>query len=488
MEQGLTKQQVITVLTRSPHGVLTGYLDVMRACAKEDAEFAAHLVSWNEIHGSIRDSKVALPVASLIQNFPFVENSLAHMALLDPRNLVRAIRFGKTIGTPGYGNAIEKMVERYIRVRESKVGRFERAVLTHRASMKSLCALSHLKLTKYADDMLFKGKRYPGSSLEAVANLKNMSGLDAAGAIMQHRLPFLTVVSALGNRANDTDFVLALINSMSPAELVTNTKMLEKLGVKTVPALRSAYEAGLQKVAAQKTVSLKVTRAAEAMTDSGLKDKLVAAQEKQIAGSKGIEGNWLVLADKSGSMQAAIEAAVFIAAGLAKMVKGEVRLVFFDSTPRAVDVTGKTYDEIKEMTKHVTAVGNTSIGCGVQHALDCGWDVSGIAVVTDGGENAHPMFAPAYRSLCKALGRDVPVYLYLLKGQSFDVLSTNCNRDGIALQTYDLRGGVDFYSLPNLVQTMRASRYSLIDDIMGVPLRTLDEVFSEKEMNRELAA
>ena len=50
------------------------------------------------------------------------------------------------------------------------------------------------------------------------------------------------------------------------------------------------------------------------------------------------------------------------------------------------------------------------------------------------------------------------------------------NQAGIEMQTFDIRGGVDYYSVVNLVQTLRASRYSLIDEILATPLLSLNTV------------
>jgi len=44
------------------------------------------------------------------------------------------------------------------------------------------------------------------------------------------------------------------------------------------------------------------------------------------------------------------------------------------------------------------------------------------------------------------------------------------------LQVFDLPANLDYYSLPNLVATMRTNRYSLVDEIMAVPLATLASV------------
>ena len=36
----------------------------------------------------------------------------------------------------------------------------------------------------------------------------------------------------------------------------------------------------------------------------------------------------------------------------------------------------------------------------------------------------------------------------------------------------------DYFSLPNLVQTMNANRFGVVDKIMAAPLVTLDQVFA----------
>ena len=86
----------------------------------------------------------------------------------------------------------------------------------------------------------------------------------------------------MGGRLKEEPVLLSLIESMSPTELVTNTKMLEKLGVKSTPALRAAFENGLKKVAKSKAATLKTTQAAENVEDEQLAEKLRGAQEKQI--------------------------------------------------------------------------------------------------------------------------------------------------------------------------------------------------------------
>ncbi len=78
-------------------------------------------------------------------------------------------------------------------------------------------------------------------------------------------------------------------------------------------------------------------------------------------------------------------------------------------------------------------------------------------------------------------GKEVPVYVYVVGSQgSADHLAASMALHGYSIETFDLKGGVDYYSLPNLVKTMRTNRYSLADEILAVPLLTLDAAFKNK--------
>lgn len=482
-EAGLTKNAMISELTRSPHGKLAEYLPTTRAAAAQEPEFLAHLIAWNEKVGQVRDAKVGLPVASLSGTTlagELAENSFAHVALLSPRDLVRAIKFAREAGWQGRGKSYRRLVERYLRVREENWSWWERTALQHKESLKTLYTSFHVKASALAREIAVEDKAPKGTVFEQVRLLKTMPVVEAAGVIVKRRIPFLVAQGALGARMKEEPLVLAIIEAMSPAELVTNTKMLERLGVKERPALRASYEAGLQRAAQSKKVStMKTTRAAQAVGGT-VGQKLEALQEKQLD-SLAVQGNWLVLGDKSGSMQDAIEATRQVAATLARMASGKVHLVFFDTAPRLVDATGKTYEALLAETKHVLANGGTSIGCGLQLALDRGLEVDGIAVVSDSAENNTPYFAQVYGRAVEAWGKAVPVYLYKMRGEATQKLEITMEAAGHDLQIFDLRGGVDYYSLPNLVQTMRTQRFGLVDEIMGVPLRKLDEVFRVRD-------
>jgi hypothetical protein len=483
-ETGITKQRLIAELSKSVHGSLKEYVPIGKQGVQQEGEFFQHLVAWDRTHGQIRDSKVALPVVGLAfeKDEELVDNALAHIALLGPRELARAYRFGLEIRLPGKMRQLRRLVESYLHEKEQEKG-WDHLAIQHRGTLKELYSLAHAKPEKERTNVVLYGRNFDktkaplpkGSVFEVVANLKNMSPTEAAGSIMKYRIPFLIAMGALGAKAKEPDLVLALIGAMSATELTTNVKMLEKLGLKTNPALRGAFDKAMEKAATSKKATLKTTKAAEAVTDTVLKEKLQGLQDKQIKALGGPEGNWLVLADKSGSMSRAIEASRHVSATLAKICQGKVWLVFFDTNPMTVDVTGLPLDSIQKATRHITANGGTSIGCGLNRMLSEKMEIDGIAIVSDGGENTPPLFPEVYKRYIDFAQKDVPVYLFLCTGEP-DNLTPRMKQAGIEIQTFDIRGGTDFYSIPNLAQTLRASRYSLVDEILSTPLLSLNDV------------
>ena len=488
-EAGITKQRIVAELARSPHGKLAEYTPIGKQAVETEGVFFAHLIAWNHHNGQIRDSKIALPLVGMAyeKDPELLDNALAHLALLGPRELLRGYRFALEHRMPGKMGVLTRLVADYLHQKEQSKG-WDHLAIQHRGTLRELYALAHVKPEKERVNIVLYGRKLDrskapqpkGSVFEAVANLRNMSALEAAGQIVKFKIPAMIALGALGEKAKDTDLVLALINQMTATELTTNMKMLEKLGVKTNPALRAALDQALAKASTSKKNTLKTTEAIDAVEDEGLKEKLRSLQKKQIAAAGGPEGNWLVLADKSGSMAHAIEVARHVSASLAQFVKGKVWLVFFDSSPMTVDVTGLSLDQIKKATERIGAGGQTSIGCGLNRMLVEKEEIDGIAIVSDGGENTAPLFKDAYKKYSEFAGKEVPVYFYDVHGRSG--WKESINAAGIEMQTFDISGGTDYYALPNMVATMRASMYSLVDEILATPLLSLSDVLKTKEL------
>ena len=488
MEQGLTKQRIVAELSKSPHGSLKEYVPIGQQAVKQEGEFAAHLIAWNHKVGQIRDSKVALPVIGLAyeNDAELLDNAFAHLALLGPRELLRAFYFARELRPSGKMVKLRQLIGDYLHEKERDKG-WDHIAIQHRKTLKELYSLGHVLPEKDRTHAVlwgFKGKGDnkvllplpKGSVFEVVANLKNMSPTEAAGSIMKYRIPFLIAMGALGAKAKEPDLVQALIQAMSPTELTTNVKMLEKLGLKTNPALRGAFDKAMEKASTSKKNTLKTTRAVDAVQDEGLKEKLRGLQAKQIAAAGGPDGDWVILIDKSGSMNHAIETGCHVAGAMTQFIKGKVGLIFFDTSPMAVDVTGLSLDQIQKATRSFRANGGTSIGCGLNRMLVEKVAVDGIVIVSDGGDNTAPLFHDVYPKYAKFCDKDVPVYFYQLSGET-DKLTPYMQRAGLEMTTFDLRGSkIDYYSVVNTIQTLRSNQYSLVEEILSTPLLTLSNV------------
>lgn len=486
MEQQVDRKQLISVLAKSAHGSFEEYRDPCTQ-ALTDPEFYAHLAAWNHVRGHVRDAKIALPVGALAKpdNPAFAENALALLADLPPRMFEQGLTLFRDWKLPGE-RTVRRLVERYLRDMEADRRTWDRTALQHRDTMRALYGRYHIApggtKESYEDVTLMRHQAKVGK-FAVVRDLPKLPAMQIGSLVKQHRLPFLIVRGALGPRAKEQDVALALLESMTPNELVTNTRALQRLGIQTDPVLRAAYEKAVSALGTQKrrkgTVTLKTTRAAEVLKETGddvLSTKLHAAQERQLKQLGGIDGDWLVLGDRSPSMREAVEVAMQICGVLSKMVTGKVHLVLFDASPRYYDVTGKTYEDLRTMLSNMSLGSATSIGCGLQYIVQKNIQVDGIAIVSDGGHNTSPAFSDAYAQYVKKFDSEPTTYFYSLQGDA-DRLTAECKAAKVQLETFDLRRvNIDYASLPNIVQTMRVSRYDLLDEIYNTPLVTLDSV------------
>jgi hypothetical protein len=490
-------------LVKSTHGSLNDYVPLVLSAVKHDPEFLAHLIVWNLIKGEIRDSKIALPIINLRglskDDAEFAENAVASLATQDPRSLVKAYNFNKELTKTGlhikggHRRMLESGIKKYLETREGNVTWWNRTVIQHRNSMKELYAVSHFKPSDHAQAILFE-KKYSYKDKDhaifaKISNLKNMSPKEAAGTIINYKIPFQIALGSLGRKKSEyeknPEFLLALIEGMSGQQLIASTKFLTSVGVFNSPMLKSEYNKALERAKGDKKVStLKASKAMEVLKEdssisSDIMNKLSEIQEAKIS-QKTIEGDWLVLGDCSGSMSRAVELAKEIASYISKSVAGKVYLIFFNTTPRLFDATGKKLEDIKLDTKYVKAAGGTSCGCGIKYLQDKGIIVNGIALVSDGGDNSNPYFHDAYKAYSKKLDIEPTVYFYRVPGDS-DRVSSYCKNNGIFIELFDMTTKkVDYYSIPNLVSSMKTSRYSLMDEIMDTPLLTFNQVFQTK--------
>jgi hypothetical protein len=512
----LTRRQVLDLLTRAPHAS-TGraraehvplaeklrqtYAAVGQQAASEDPSFFGHLVAWNAAHGTVRDAKIALPTLALATSTAltldprYVENALAHLGTADIRDLVlRGIPFAKLLHV--HKKTLKRFAVRYVREFEAHP-QFHRRALLHHRSLRVLYERFHIAPAEHARP--YTHSKVAGAVaaigplqryLAALRALRTADTPEVGRLIREAALPWLAIGGALRPRfKDDKDLLAVVLMNLTAEELTHNAQAFQRLGLGDArwPQLREAYDRALRRKAAgvpKRGGGLKATKAAETLAEAGhaeLAQTVRQAQEITLDAMKqarGIEGDWLVFCDISGSMKGAIEPSRKIAALCARLTKGKVVLIFGDTDVEVFDVTGLSYQDIRQQTAHITDRGGTSLGCGLDYLLKQNVAVEGIAIISDGGENQPPYFSAVYARYAARFDREPTVYWYQIGGARYAITRTwgdTLKAAGIDVQTFDISGGVDDAALPNLVQTMRVNRYSLVDEVLQTPLLTLDQ-------------
>lgn len=482
MEKQFSQAQLVNQILKIGHGDLSVFTSTGTYAAQNEPELFGHLISWNTKHGQVRDSKVALPILALRGpvDDQLYENAAANLCLLSPRDLVRATRFHRELPRcNGGGSWLKRAVHAYIRHREFNRGMWNATAVQHRKSLKTLYSMNHIKPISWVQDILFEGKYPTGSIFEDIKNLKNMDPKQAAGTILNRKIPFLIAVGAMEGIKDKPDVILAMISQMTKAELINNTAMLERWGVMGDDVLHAEYKAGLEKESKGKVSTLKAKQAVKTVKSKKAKATLKDTQEKELDNLKGIEGDWLIMGDRSGSMHATITMAIELASFMTRKVTGKVYLVMFNTIPIFIEATGLTLEQIQEKASYF-ANGGTSIGCGLDLIREKNLMVNGIAICSDGGDNSNPYFHTAYKRYVSHMGIEPTVYLYHVPGDPNN-MEAYCERDGIQVETFEMGRNVDYYSIPQLALTMRTSRYALIEEILDHKLLTFNDVFKQKE-------
>lgn len=486
----LEKNKLIQQLFKMPHGNLNNYIDTL-TMSKNDKDLFAHYIAWNSSNSKITDSKCALPIIALRaftkQDKEYAENALACLMLLNPRELYKAYQFSKTLTqkgnviSGGWRKELQKVIQKYLNIRESNNNWWDKAVVRNRKAMLALYTIAHYKPSERAQSILFRKEYSKNSVFQIIKDLKNMTPLAACGEILRYNLPMSVVIGSGVKIQDNRDVLLAMISNMTGNELLNSSKMLQTLGAFNFPEVKSAYDISLEKAKTDKRVNIfKASKAIEKV-DSKIAKKLVTIQNEQEALLKKIDANVLILGDCSGSMSLAIEITKKIASVVSSNVSGNKYLIFFNSFPRLFDITDKTSQQIYEMTKNIRATGMTSIGCGVKYLMDYQKEVDIIIIISDGGDNTNPVFSKAYKDYCSKLNVEPLVYFFRTEGNSDDSLSNLCKNANIEIEKFKIDNTFDYYSLPNILSTIKRSKFDFLNQILDTPLLTLDKVFSYKE-------
>ena len=340
-------------------------------------------------------------------------------------------------------------------------------MLVARKAIKRMYALLHVAPGDRAQKILFDETPPADSRIFALKELvKAESPAEQARKIVEHAIPYRVAATVIKQMTPTVLF--ALIERMSPQELINNLGALNRRGAFDNADLKSAIEAKLQE--AKTAVRVSAFKAEEAGKVAGLSEEVRRSLEEvtdaQVKAKGRIDRPAALLIDKSGSMSLAIELGKRIGALISSVSSQALFVYAFDTIAYPINAAGTDLAAWEKALQGITAGGGTSCGVAVDFMTRKKQYVEQIIVVTDEEENTAPLFVEALKRYRETVKADPNVCFVRTPGAGTP-LENQCRAAGIMTDAFQFTG--DYYALPNLVPLLsRPSKLELADGNHGV--------------------
>lgn len=459
---------ILNSLLTTPHREVEKVAELHNDILELDPIFYGHLAVWYQRNGDVRDHKEVFIGNLLTSEVP--EHRGAGFMLVQefpPYQVSRIVDFLK-VQKQKVPRVARTAVTRYLRKREEKAYLFDRAALRGRKAMKHLYATLHIAPSERANAILFKNEP-PADSL--AASLKQLAKAstpqEQAEIIVERNIPYTVAVGAI--RELTPTVLVALINAMTPQEVINNLKMLKARGAMDHVEVKGLIDAKLDEAAKSNRVSaFKAMVAADvAELDEATVARLEKVTNEQIKRRGSISKPTALFVDKSSSMNEAIEVGKHLASLVAGIAEGGLFVYAFDTAPYPVKAKGTELTDWEKAFAYLKAGGATSVGCALEAMRLRKEKVEQIIIVTDEEENTSPFLHTAYDAYVKDMGVAPNVVIVKVGSASNYLEKTLQNKAQV--DTFTFAG--DYYSLPNLVPMLaRPSRLELLMEILETPL------------------
>jgi hypothetical protein len=509
-EQDLRLDILNTLLT-TPHRELAQIWPVHRDLVARDPRFYVRLAAWYADRGDVRDHKEMFVVALSLSDFEGHRDvGLALLRKMPPYEVVRVVDFihgrkktrkaragstgpqrqrgrraaraqtapaaaGPQTTVEEFGlfrnvpRGLKTEVTRYLREREADADWFDSTVLIARKAIKRLYALLHIKPGERAQQILFDEDPPPDSRAYALRELARAATPDEqARAILEHQIPYRVAATVVSQMTPTV--LLALIERMTPQEVINNLASLKRRGALDNADLKGLIEAKLDEAKTSQRVSALKTEAAIAAAGASgaLREKLEQVADTQVKAKGRIKRPSALLIDKSASMEMAIELGKRIGALISAVCESELFVYAFDNVAYPVQRGGDDLASWEKALRGITAGGNTSCGVALDAMIRKRQLVEQIIMVTDEEENTAPLFVETLQRYRHELKAD-PAVCFVRTPQASTKLEDECRQSRIAADAFQFRG--DYYSLPNLIPMLsRPSKLELLMEILEYPL------------------
>jgi hypothetical protein len=490
---------ILNTLLTTPHRKLEQLRGVHDELARKDPRFYVRLAAWYADNGDVRDHQEMFVITLSISDFPGHRDvGLALLRELPPYQVGRVVDFvhGKktdrkvkapvAVGAKNSEPAEKTVVEnyglfknvprslrtevvRYLREREQDADWFDSTALTARKTLKRLYALLHVKPGERAQKILFDQDPPADSRLFALKALARAeSPAEQARAIVEHGIPYRVAASVV--KQMTPTVLVALIDRMSPQELINNLGALKKRGALDNADLKALVE---RKLAAAKTDGrVSAYKATVAVEAAGVRGEIAQAlsdvTDARVKAKGRITRPTALLIDKSGSMDQAIELGKRLGAMISAVCEKELYVYAIDTVAYPVERGGDTLASWERALAGIVAGGGTSCGVAIEQLRRKGQYVEQVILVTDEEENTAPYFVDAMKKYRDELKVE-PSVVFVRVPRAGHHLEEQCKKAQLPADAYQFNG--DYYSLPNLVPLLaRPSRLELLQEILEYPL------------------
>ena len=501
-----TRLGILNTLLTTPHGE-ADKLDALHPMhaemVRQDPLFYVHLAAWYNATGEIRDHKEMFIATLCLSTFEGHRDvGLAMLRELPPYQVIRVIDFikggqrkvsiesgTKMVGkgrnrriakkyiskTEKFGlnhkrvpRSMRTEITRYLREREDDTTWFDGCVLAARKHMRRMYKRLQLKPSERAQSILFEDNPPDDSKLAAVKALQGASTpAEQAEAIVENKIPYRIASSIV--TAMTPSVIVALIEVMSPQELINNLGSLKKRGAFDNPDIKKLIQKKLETAKTGKRVAaMKTTEAIKAAdVDEETQKQLEEIADTQVKSKGRIKRPTALLIDKSHTMTQAIEIGKRIAALISAIMDDDLFVYAFDSMPYPITSAGDDLASWEKTFAGIIGGGMTSCGVGVAALIKQEQRVEQIIMITDEKENTHPAFVESLKKYGEKFG--MPNVVLVKCASPIDKLERQMQEAMIAFDAYEFDG--DYYSIPNIIPLLtQASRLDLLMSIMSYSL------------------
>ncbi|HLG61541.1 MAG TPA: hypothetical protein VKY19_06390 [Ktedonosporobacter sp.] len=463
--------QILNSFLITPHRKLEELAPLHTSALERDPLFYGHLAPWYFDKGEVRDHRVLFVSHLATSEFSeFREAAWVLLQKLAPYEVARVLDHSKRV----IGKAprsLKSAIAHYLKTREDNVRQFDGAALRARDDLKHLYASLRLKPGPRAQAILFDEQPPEDSPLAALKKLaKAESAEEQALIILDNRIPYTTAIGAIKHVT--PALLVALINSMSPQEVINNMAALKRRGAMNDRDVKALIDQKLAEAASDKRVStMKAKKAIEAaQLDEESERILTEVTDKRIAAKVEIKRATALFVDKSSSMTSAIEVAKQLAALVSAVITADFHVYAFDTVAFEVKAEVKkgqrpALSDWEKAFKFIKANGSTSIGAALAKMTRDHVYAEQVVIVTDEGENTAPYFRDAWAEYGAVMKTALSVIIVQVGGANHSFV-TGLQGRGIEVMRYQFQG--DYYALPNVLPLLAMpSKAELVELILG---------------------